>query len=267
MPSACIGSNGFIGSRLKWYADNFTDEECIGITRDSYNRWRGHYFNTLIWAGGSARKDLSATELMETNCLNVYKAINDFRFGNFVYISSQAVYPSEYNNPSEESPIVPSTLSAYGLSKYLGEIVVRESCKNWVCVRPNGFSGIGLSKNVIFALTRPEPYLYYTLDSYAQYIHVDKFAQIVFFLSNQCTNEIVNVAPKEAITPMEIASLLRVPLGCIKLGNPPTVRARINTTRLHSYLARACISPPTNEEAVLYWNKALFDVKEGGNNL
>lgn len=255
--SAIIGASGFIGSRLKWYADNFLDEEWIGITRENYRRWKGYRFNKLVWAAGSARKDLSSQELIEKNVVSLLDAIQDFPTDKIIYVSSQSVYNND-PEPNEESGVSFQNLSSYGRSKLLGEYVVKNSFLDFVLIRPNGFSGPGLTKNVIFALTRSKPYFYYTPDSYAQYIHVDRFAQILFFLSDCCCSEIVNVAPKTTISPLEIASLLGISSDNIQLLDPPRVQAKINTDKLHTLLAAANYAFPTNVEAVCQWNEPLF---------
>jgi nucleoside-diphosphate-sugar epimerase len=261
MVNAVVGAKGFIGSAIIRVAKVICpDKEWIGITRENYPLWKGHKFNNVFFAGGSASKELCEdwAYAYDVNVKQVEMAVEDFSLEKFIYVSSQAVYPSTYRCPDEKVKIDEITLSNYGKSKYLGELVVKEKTPNFVVVRPNGFSGLGLTKNVIFALTRKEPYFYYTPDSYAQYIHVDRFARIVVKLSDQYNKEIINVAPKNTISPLRIADLLGINNSIIKIGNPPKVRAQINTNKLHSYLERAGEDFPTNEEAVLYWNKSLF---------
>ena len=260
MANAVIGANGFIGSRIKWYADNFTAEECIGITRKNYDRWKGHRFKNLIWAAGSARKDLSDAELMETNALNVWKVLRDFHFEKVIYISSQAVYadPRLQHDYAEDHHVIPAFLSPYGLSKYLGEVVVKESCGSWLILRPNGFVGPGLKKNVIHSLAKDPPEAYYSLDSRFQVIHTDIFAALVFMLAGSVNREVINVASADVVTPVDVANYMGVDLKAIQQPKdrvPPRVEAVLSTAKLERFLKRARIRLPTTEEAIRKWNE------------
>ena len=259
MSNAIIGSNGFIGSRLKWYADNYLEDEWIGITRENYDKWKGCPFDALIWAAGSARKDLPVASLMETNAVNVQKALNNFPFSKVVYISSQAVYadPKILSGFSERHEIIPAFLGVYGLSKYLGEVIIRESCSNWLIIRPNGFVGPNLKKNVIHSLAKDPPELYYTMDSKFQVIHTDVFAAVVFMLADTFNREIFNVASPEIVTPPQVAQYMGVDIKKIQMPKdrvPPHVHAVFSTEKLDNFLKEACIQLPSAEEAIRNWN-------------
>lgn len=263
--NAVIGSNGFIGSRIKWYADNFMDTECVGISRDNYDFWAGHEFITLVWAAGSARKDLSDSELMKVNAEAVYKALRDFKFDKFIYISSQAIYaPSQYYPKEEDVDINLPDISAYGRSKHLGEEIVKKYCTNYVVIRPNGFSGPGLKKNVIHSLAKNPPEWYYQMDSHFQIIHTDIFAAVLFKLAFICNREIFNVSLKEVITPVDVAQWMGVDIDSVVTPDnriPPKVRAVFNTSKLEELLhEEPYFELPTAEEAVRKWNEP-FEVR------
>jgi nucleoside-diphosphate-sugar epimerase len=272
MANAIIGSNGFIGSRLQWYADTYLDEEWIGINRDNYNMWKGTRFKTLVWAGGTAVKQTPDYEMMKANVTGLLDAITDFPARKMVYISSQAVYEgyeqfkkSEPRGCSyhEEMFLPPLNMSRYGQSKVLGEYIVKNSYDRWLILRPNGFVGPGLKKNVIFSLAKNPPELYYSWDSRLQIIHTDIFAAVSFMLASSYSNEIFNVALPEVITPVYVAAAMGVDIKAAvqpKDRVVPRVNAVIDTTKLETVLEGGLIALPSAEEAIRKWNEP-FGIK------
>lgn len=253
-----IGSDGFIGSRIKHYVDSFLEEECIGINRENYSRWADSKlrWSVLVWAAGSARKDLTREQLLDTNWVALDEAIRSFNYNKFIYISSQAVYPSSMECPDESAEIDPQELSDYGESKWLGEQVVKE-CKNWLIIRPNGFVGPNLKKNVIHSLAKDPPELYYSWDSRVQFLHTDVFAKILFFLSKKCRNEIINVTCPAVVTPVNVANAMGLDIKKViqpKDRVPPHVRAVMDTSKMEGHLGGGGIELPSFSEMMACWN-------------
>jgi nucleoside-diphosphate-sugar epimerase len=269
MANAIIGSNGFIGSRLKWYADNFLEEEWIGITRENYELWKGHRFDTVIWAAGTSRK--GAEDVFKINTRATMKALRDFSGASkFVYISSQAVYPEGMGKEYDElwRYMSPTRLGKYGISKYYGETAVelayeRGDAGSYLIIRPNGFVGPGLKKNVIYSFAKDPPELYYTWDSKFQIIHTDVFAAVVFMLASSFSGEIFNVTSNQVITPRDVAAALGIDIKSVvqpKDRVPPYVHAVMDTTKLDTILKEANITLPSTEEAISKWNES-FEVR------
>jgi len=268
MANACLGAKGFIGNAiLRASKVTCPDEEWIGITHENYQLWKGYKFNKFVFAGGSASKELCEdwSYAYDINVKQVKQSINDFPCEKFIYVSSQAVYMSSCVCPDEEVKIDETELSKYGKSKYLGELAVREMATNFVVFRPNGFSGPGLKKNAVFYMAQPEPLLYYDWDSYAQYLHVDTFADILLNLSQRYKNEIFNLTSPDIINMRSVAILLGVEERKVKpFRTPlPLVQAEIKVDKMLNALQDVkyyseMLRTINSRRAVLYWNKSLW---------
>jgi nucleoside-diphosphate-sugar epimerase len=258
--NAVVGSNGFIGSALKRYADKFRDEEWVGITRQNYSLYVGKEFDTIIWSAGSASKRMSREDLARDHILGVHLALRDFKHTTFVYISSQAVYEKCNDKAKESFPVRPDKLSDYAWAKYMGEKALKaEREKRFVIVRPNGFVGPKLKKNVVFDLTRTPPQLFVSWDSKIQYMHVDKFAEIMMdHIQCGTSNYICNISARDSITPVKIAEILGVNIKDVKMPTDliiPHVYAEMDVSRIERNLNTLL---PTCREAILNWNKPLY---------
>jgi nucleoside-diphosphate-sugar epimerase len=267
MVNAIIGSKGFIGSRLKWYADNFLEDEWIGIHRDNARLWQNTRFKNIIWAAGSPRKDLSPRQLIGENYWAVREALAGYYYDKFIYISSQAVYADDVAKPNEDHEPNYYKLSDYGKSKIKGEWTVKDQCetygKDYLIIRPNGFVGPGLKKNVIHSLAKDPPELYYTWDSKFQVIHTDIFATIVFMLASSFSGEIFNVTSEQVITSVDVARMMGVDIKSVVQPKDhvlPHVSAIMDTSKLDTILKEANITLPSTEEAISKWNEP-FEVR------
>lgn len=257
MANAIVGSNGFIGSALKRYADRYLiDEEWVGITRENRDQWIGYHFNKTVWAAGSARKDLSENELHDLHIGALTEYIARYKFEKFIYISSQAVYGDSAQSGREDDKIS-LDISDYGVAKFTCETLVR-AFKSYLIIRPNGFTGPGLKKNVIHSMAKTPPEMYYTWDSKAQYIHVDHFAHILFKLASKYSGEIFNVTSPDVVTPVDVANILGVDIKTVKFPTDrilPTVRAVLDTTKMESALRDLWEPLPSSKEAIRLWNE------------
>ena len=265
--NAIIGSNGFIGSALKRCADKHYSEEFIskwqGITRENYLEWAGTHFNIVVWAAGNPSKEYcqeNPERCMFDNAYSVLQALKDFPAKRFIYISSQAVYTGEQK---EDSIIDISKLDTYGLSKYVGELMVKDFCElhqtGYTIIRPNGFTGPGLKKNIVHEIATGYT-LKKTWDSRAQYIHVDHFADIVLFMvmGSFMNKQIINIAPPDVLTPIDIARILNRDLTQIKQptnGNVRHTNAVMDVTKMFNLLNKYKRPIPTSERAVRLWNE------------
>jgi nucleoside-diphosphate-sugar epimerase len=268
MVNACIGANGFLGKAIMNFARKFwAREEWIGITRENYNMWKGYTFGKIVWAAGSASKEICSdwNTAKQVNAHAVLDAITDFPHEKFIYISSQAIYPDDIVCPDETAVIDETKLSNYGRSKRMGESIVKRYASKHCIVRPNGFSGPNLKKNAIFYMAQPEPLLYYDWDSYAQYMHVDTFADILLLLAYYYENETFNLTSPDTINMRGIATLLGVKEGQVKpFRDPlPLVKAEINVSKMMGALKERkydsrLLAAINSNRAVLYWNQSLY---------
>jgi nucleoside-diphosphate-sugar epimerase len=258
MASAIIGSKGFIGSAIKQYVDKYSSEEWIGITRDNYDMWKGTRFNNLIWSAGTASKiECKKDErwCYEQNTLGVRRASGDFVSEKFTYISSESVYPDDVFFPDEQCEILELRKyysDPYGHSKLRGEVEAWHNNDNWLVIRPNGFTGPGLKKNVVYDIMQPFPMIYVDPTSRFQFMHVDQFAEILIFLVANHSNEIFNVTSPDPISPAEIGNIHNRRFG-VKIGSP-VVKAVLDVSKMLRALSGSGCSMPTSKDAVVHWS-------------
>jgi nucleoside-diphosphate-sugar epimerase len=245
MPSAIIGAGGFVGSNLLNYTRdniNILEEEYIAITRQNYTSWAKSLtsWNTIIWCAGLSSKiecDIDKEKCLRENVINLEQAIKDFPCKKFIYISSSAVYSNSFDSHAEKEPILVPP-SFYGMCKYKGEIIVKNSnAFDWMILRPHAFVGPGLRKNAVFDLARPKPELFISWDSKLQFIHTELFSRVLFHLANNYSNETVNVASSTVITPVEIAEILDVDIKKVKQPKdivPPSINLVLDVSKLET---------------------------------
>jgi nucleoside-diphosphate-sugar epimerase len=117
------------------------------------------------------------------------------------------VYPQTGCPRTEDLPIDISQLSVYGAHKYLGERYVREFARSWLIVRPTGFFGKGLKKNLLFDLRNDNPHIYVNRSSWIDYMPVDWFCDNLYILSEKTEGEIINVGSGHALSVEMLLSL------------------------------------------------------------
>lgn len=262
MPSAIIGSNGFIGSALLYFAKTYLEEEWIGINRDNYSFWKGQKFNKVVWAAGQSSKikcEQQKEECFKANYTDLINAIEDFPAKQFIYISSYDIYPVNIMEKDEsyvhyDPNQFPS--SYYGGTKFAGEQALINKDNNYLILRCNGFTGPGLKKNAVFDIAATNR-LWVSWDSRFQYIHVDVFAQILFSLATKYSMAIFNLTSPDHITPVKIAEICGKDIKEIKQSKSivlPRVQAILPVNKMLNALEKLSIPIPSSEEAVKYWN-------------
>jgi len=271
---AIVGYKGFIGSTLYRYAQEHITEEVIGVDVDNYKQWAKDYlgWSTLVWAAGMSSKpkcNENKGECWKANVDDLRDALNDFNPHKVVYISSYDVYAPDLEHPSEEdtdpfSDEYVSKLSWYGRTKLAGEQVVKlwaeDYRKKYLITRCNGFTGAGLKKNVVYDLKQLPPKLYVAWDSRFQYLHTDRFAQILLNLSSTYSNEVFNVTAIDCVTPLEIRDMLDVfvPVCTPPITELPRINAVMDTMKMGIALTKMGMQLPLCKEAIKNWNQSIF---------
>jgi nucleoside-diphosphate-sugar epimerase len=262
MCNAILGAAGFLGSNLKWFADNYLDEEWVGITRENYELWRGYKFNTIIWAAGMSSKvkcQDDPDECFEANYSQLIRALHDFPAQKVIYISSFDIYPLKTIDKIEsykqwQSNLFPS--SYYGATKFSGELAIQSRSIDFLILRCNGFTGPGLKKNAVYDIAETNK-LWVSWDSRFQYIHVDIFARLLFTLATEYNTAIFNLTSPDTITPVKIAEMCHKDIKEIKQPADrvvPRVEAVMPVNKMLTALSKINMRVPSSEEAVKYWN-------------
>lgn len=211
-----LGGKGFVGSAfLRAARARRLAAECVDL--DSYAAFRGRECDLLVNADGNSKKYLAAespVEEFDLSVASVLRALHDFRFRNYLHVSTIDVYPDHENprNNGEDAPINPGRLSPYGLHKYLAELLVRSYAPRWRIVRLGGVLGPGLKKNPVFDLIHDRPLRVHE-DSRYQYLPVDFAAAAALDLAGQgLGGEVVNLCGTGTVSIREVRELLKKPL-------------------------------------------------------
>ncbi|MFY9284359.1 MAG: NAD-dependent epimerase/dehydratase family protein, partial [Miniphocaeibacter sp.] len=118
-----IGAHGFIGSAIVAEAQQ-RGYAVTAVDRDNYEAQRGASATLLINANGNSRKfidERDPAQGFELSVSSVLNALLDFKFDQYIQISSGAIYPRE-DNPQhnrEDTPLQPAGMSPYGFHKWL----------------------------------------------------------------------------------------------------------------------------------------------------
>ncbi|MEI6665220.1 MAG: SDR family oxidoreductase [Chloroflexota bacterium] len=243
-----LGGHGFVGSAFVRHADA-QGVEVRAVGRDDYASAVDTSCDVLINAAGNARKYRADAEPrwdFDESVRSVLHSLHDFEAETYVYISSVAVYaePGYTAATPEDASIDPNRLSPYAAHKYMAEQLVRRYAKRWLIIRLGGVVGPGLSKGPVFDLIEGSP-LWVASTSTFQFIHTDRVAEIVdALLAQGRTNEVLNIAGRDALTLDAAASILGCEQPTARVG-APTEHWSVDVQRAH-----ALVGLPTTEEAL-----------------
>lgn len=156
-----IGGRGFVGSAIAAAADA-AGWRVTTVGRDDYAGHTQEQFDVLINANGNAQRFKADREPLwdfERSVRPVYASLFECRFTHYVLISSVDVY-NDASTPattSENTPIDPATLPAYGFHKRLAELCVERQARSWQIFRLAQMLGVNLTKGPVFDLLGGRP--------------------------------------------------------------------------------------------------------------
>ncbi len=200
-----IGAGGFIGVNMVAYLKNagFTVQEAFRDTsREDLARTT---FDLVFNCAGNSKTWLSERDpltCLQENVVNLVGDLNGLRFGVWVQISSNTVYATE--ETQEDSPIMTEKIGTYAFHKLLGEHYTRHLADKWLVLRPTGFFGPGLKKNLLFDLRDNASQIFYTLDSFIDFLPVEMFCGMAAVLAERAVGEVVNIGSGVALSVKEI---------------------------------------------------------------
>lgn len=226
-----LGSNGFVGSNLLKYL-----EGSGGITKDNYQQNIGGKGDVFINANGNSRKLLPESEPLEDFDLtvrNTLKSVIDFKCDLYIYISSCEVYGDLTGDTLENTPIDPSKISRYALSKYLAECIVKKYCENWLILRLNGPIGQNMKKGPIYDIINKDR-LWMSARSTLQLIDMKSVSRLITILIDQnVVNKTFNVTGRTGIRLEEVLELFNSSSFC---PSEPLINHDITTKKANIYM-------------------------------
>ncbi len=145
---------------------------------------------------------------LQQNVFDLYAYLESLEYDKFIYMSSASVYPDFLQDKREDSSIDIADLSLYGAHKYLSEQYVKRYTKgSWIILRPGYLFGHGLWKNIFFDLRAGGKDIYLKPDSYIAALDVQKLAEAVYCLANDCEDEIFNIASSHGVCVQDLLDI------------------------------------------------------------
>lgn len=232
---AIIGSEGMVGSDLVRYLKP-AFQDLTEIDRDNYDDYKGREFDIVINANGNSNKiwaNENRLEDFEASTLSVYKSLFDFPCRKYIYISSSDVYEDHSNEKAtlENQLINPKNLAPYGLHKFLSELIIQNSLKDYVILRCPMMLGTNLKKGPIYDILNASN-LFVSEASSFQMITTEELTKIILsLLEKNIKNEIFNVGGKGKVLLNEIKKYLNKEINFPKDGKKETYE--INVSKLN----------------------------------
>lgn len=208
---AIVGANGFLGKSLIQYLLS-CGKTCYPVLRSTnLESLKNIRFSNVIFAAGNSKTYISNKDplvCLKENVIDLFNILQSLNYNKFIYLSSSVVYSDSLKRKSEDAFIDCSLLSTYGMHKYLAEQYVKRYSKgDWLILRPTGFYGEGLKKNLLFDLKGNQNKIYYNLDSMIDYMPVEWFCEQAVLLGKNCSNRIINIGAGVCVQVKEIIHL------------------------------------------------------------
>jgi nucleoside-diphosphate-sugar epimerase len=195
-----IGANGFLGSNMVVYLNNAGFVVDVADRNTPRQELAKSNFDLIINCAGNSKTWLAERDpvkCLQENVIDLISDLNSLQYGVWVQISSNAVYTGK--DTQEDGHISAADISTYAYHKLLGEHYTRKLAHKWLILRPTGFFGPGLKKNLLFDLRANASEIYFTPDSYIDFLPVALFCEMTASLAESAVGEIVNVGSDAAL--------------------------------------------------------------------
>lgn len=255
-----IGGNGLVGSGFARVCAALGRPFQI-LDRQNYSDFMGASCEVLINANGNSRKPLAVQQPLtefDASVRSVRASLADFRFGQYIHLSSCDVYPdcSAPQLTMEDSSLNIGAQSPYGFHKFLAEQCVQHAAavqkKPWLIFRLGGFVGPGLKKNAIFDIVHGGP-LWLDPASELQFLHTEDCARVVLSLAAAgVRDQIFNLCGRGTVSLQEAMSHSHRNVAVNP--NSPRVRYDVSIEKVRSALRSASLAdvPETRETVFRY---------------
>jgi dTDP-4-dehydrorhamnose reductase len=212
---AVIGGNGMLGADLVEYlGPHFSVKS---ITKENYSEFINKSFDVLVNANGNSRRFWANENILEDfslSTISVYNSLFNFKFSQYIYISSSDVYEKHNSNKYANEEDVPSAeaLTPYGFHKYISELIVKKYAKNFLIIRPSMILGRKMKKGPIYDIMHNKT-LFIPKESKLQMITTREISKIIHFLiGKKIANKIFNCGGKGTVSFKKINKYFSCPV-------------------------------------------------------
>lgn len=198
MDIGILGANGFLGSVI---VDRLKEKHNVTpITRENYLEVKNQKFDTFINVAGNKKSYLAnqyPAEDFKVSTLPVYESIVDFKFDQYIFMSSIATYDNT---------------SQYGFNKILSEQIIKRFVANHLILRCCAVIDKSSEIGVIADIKTNKP-LFVSPTSTYQFITRAELANVIFnMLLHRLEGETINVGGLGSVEIQDIEKIINRPI-------------------------------------------------------
>lgn len=259
-----LGGRGFVGSAIARAAEA-RGWRVFVAGRQDWAACRGRAYDLVVNASGNASRigavrDPAAdfAQSVET----VFRSLFEFRYSRYALVSTVDVY-NDTSHPgatTEETPIDPTCLSAYGFHKRLAELGVMRHAPSWQIFRLAQMLGPGLKKGPIFDLLAGSP-LWVDPSSAWPFLRTRQVAEALLALAeNGAGNDVYNLCGRGSVQFAEALPLFGQHVDELRFAGRELQNYRINTDKAHAVVHL----PDSREELLEFARDAGVGARRAG---
>lgn len=208
---------------------NFKGEPCVHSNAKSawVNAIKSQSIDVLVHNAAVVGTDVVALDVKEaimTNILGtqiITEAVNECGILN-VFLGTTVIYDTkryQYSSIKEDSEICPRTL--YANQKYSAEMIVKNTAKRWLVIRPLfAYGGIGdpnslIAKTIFAVKNKIKIPMFLNPDNVKDYLHVENFCDgVMQTIRSGIENEDFNISAENPYKTGEIVEFILNKLKC-----------------------------------------------------
>ena len=206
-----LGSSGFVAKGFKEFF-KIKNIKFHSINKKNYNKYKNTSCDVLINTAGNSSTILAKKNFLTSYNKNVnliIKTLKDFKFNQYVLISSTLVYndTSKKLNTNENSLIDIDKLENYGYLKLIAEQIIKRNVNQHLIIRTSGLVGNNLKKNVIYDILNRVK-IFDNKKSKFHFITTKRLAEIIFNLFSKKINGTFNITSNKNMKVEDIKNIL-----------------------------------------------------------
>lgn len=212
---AVIGGNGMLGLDLVEYLSPCFS--VTSITKENYSEFINKSFDVLVNANGNSKRFWANENILKDfsfSTVSVYNSLFDFKFSQYIYISSSDVYERHNSNKYASEKDIPTVeiLTPYGFHKYISELIVRKYSKNFIIIRPSMILGKKMKKGPIYDIMHNKT-LFIPRESNLQMITTGEISRIIqHLIAKKVVNKVFNCGGKGVVSFKNINKYFSCPI-------------------------------------------------------